>query len=163
MSAMPQALLYAAVTLAAFLGMEAFAWATHRWVMHGWGWVWHRSHHEPRAGWFEKNDLFAVVFAAPAVALFWLGAQPGLRWVWFAGLGVSLYGLMYAFVHDGLVHQRWPFRWVPKRGYLRRLVLAHKLHHAVATRHDAVSFGFLWAPDPQALKARLRASKAARS
>jgi len=33
-------------------------------VMHGWGWGWHRSHHEPRRGMFEKNDLFAVVGAA---------------------------------------------------------------------------------------------------
>ena len=30
--------------------MECVAWATHKYVMHGWGWGWHRSHHEPRRG-----------------------------------------------------------------------------------------------------------------
>jgi len=50
--------------VAAFTGMEAFAWFTHKYVMHGFLWVWHRSHHTPRTGMFELNDLFAVVFAA---------------------------------------------------------------------------------------------------
>jgi beta-carotene 3-hydroxylase len=34
---------------------------------------------------------------------------------------------------------------VPKRGYLKRLVRAHRLHHAVRTREDCISFGFLYA------------------
>jgi len=50
---------------AAFAGMEAFAWFTHKYVMHGFLWVWHESHHRPRTGMFELNDLFAVVFATP--------------------------------------------------------------------------------------------------
>jgi beta-carotene 3-hydroxylase len=158
---MPEVLLYAVVTVAAFVGMEGFAWAAHRYVMHGWGWGWHRSHHEPREGAFEKNDLYAVVFAVFATGLFWVGALPGLRWVWFLALGITLYGIMYAFVHDGLVHQRWPFTWFPKRGYFRRLVQAHKLHHATQGKEGAVSFGFLYAPDPQQLKERLRANKQA--
>jgi beta-carotene 3-hydroxylase len=156
---MAQFAFYALVTLVAFVAMEGFAWVMHRHVMHGWGWSWHRSHHEPRDGPFERNDLFAIVFAAPAVLLFWAGALPGLRWVWFAALGVTLYGLVYAFVHDALVHQRWGFRWVPQRGYLRRLVLAHRLHHAVQSKEGAVSFGFLFAPDPHRLKAMLNARK----
>lgn len=150
--------LYTLVTLIAFVGMEGFAWAMHRYVMHGWGWGWHQSHHEPRTGWFEANDLYAVVFAVIAVGLFWVGALPGLRWVWFVGLGVTLYGLMYAFVHDGLVHQRWPFQYMPKNGYALRLVQAHRLHHAVHGRDGAVSFGFLWAPDVRRLRAKLKAA-----
>lgn len=158
---MSEVVLYTFVTIAAFIGMEGFAWAAHRYVMHGWGWGWHRSHHEPRTGAFEANDLYAVVFAVFTTGLFWVGALPGLRWVWFLALGITLYGLTYAFVHDGLVHQRWPFRWFPKRGYLRRLVQAHKLHHATQGKAGAVSFGFLYAPDPHDLKAELRASKTA--
>jgi beta-carotene 3-hydroxylase len=155
---MAEVAFYVLVTLAAFLGMEAFAWATHKYVMHGWGWGWHQSHHEPRTGWFEKNDLYAVVFAVIATGLFWVGAQPGLRWVWFAALGITLYGLAYAFVHDGLVHQRWPFNYMPKNGYALRLVQAHRLHHAVHGRDGAVSFGFLWAPDVRRLRAKLKAT-----
>jgi beta-carotene 3-hydroxylase len=41
--------------------MEVFSIVAHKYVMHGFGWGWHRSHHEPRHGWFEKNDLFAVI------------------------------------------------------------------------------------------------------
>lgn len=149
-------LVYALLVTVAFLAMEGVAWTVHRYVMHSAaGWAWHRSHHEPSRG-FELNDLYAVVFAGPAVALFWIGAQPGLRWVWFLGLGVTLYGLMYAFVHDGLVHQRLGFRITPRRGYLKKLVQAHRLHHAVHTRDGAVSFGFLYAPDVRRLKARLK-------
>lgn len=147
---------HAAVTLAAFVGMEAFAWAVHRYVMHGPGWGWHRSHHEPTAGWFERNDLYAVVFAVIATGLFAVGAIPGWRWVWFVGLGMTLYGIMYFIVHDGLVHQRWPFRYVPKLGYAKRLVQAHRIHHATHGRDGAVSFGFLYAPDVRRLKAKLR-------
>ncbi len=46
------------VFLATLAGMEVFAWWAHKYVMHGWGWGWHKSHHEPRSGWFEKNDLY---------------------------------------------------------------------------------------------------------
>ncbi|KGJ13614.1 beta-carotene hydroxylase [Paracoccus sanguinis] len=150
------ALLIVVVTVA---GMEAVAYAVHRWVMHGpLGWGWHKSHHEAdHEGVFEKNDLYAVVFSVLAIALFALGS----RWwppLWWIAVGMSVYGVIYFVVHDGLVHQRWPFRVVPKRGYLRRLYQAHRLHHAVEGRDDCVSFGFVYAPPVDDLKARLRAS-----
>lgn len=153
---MPAALGYALLTLAAFAGMEALAWAVHRYVMHGPGWGWHRSHHEKGHGWWERNDLYAVVFAFIAAGLFIAGSLPGWRALWFVGLGATLYGVMYFIVHDGLVHGRWPFRVIPKHGYLKRLVQAHRLHHATHGRDGAVSFGFLYAPDVRQLKARLQ-------
>jgi beta-carotene 3-hydroxylase len=52
-----------------FLFMEGVAWFTHKYVMHGFMWVWHRSHHSARNGVFEKNDLFAFVFAIPSFLL----------------------------------------------------------------------------------------------
>ena len=156
-----------AIALLAFVGMEMFAWAMHRYVMHGpWGWGWHASHHEEPIGGgmlrrgFELNDLFAIVFAAPAILLFWVGALPGWSPVWWAACGVTAYGVMYGVVHDGLVHHRWPFRLTPRQGYAKRLVQAHRLHHAVLGREGAVSFGFLYAPDVRHLKARLKAGSA---
>ena len=140
------------------MGMEGVAWSVHRWVMHGpLGWRWHKSHHEERRGWFEKNDLYAVVFAGLSILLFMLGSR---AWpvLWWAGVGMAAYGLLYFVVHDGLVHRRWPFRFVPRRGYLRRLYQAHRLHHAVKGRDDCVSFGFAYAPRVDKLKARLQAS-----
>ncbi|MEL6530300.1 MAG: sterol desaturase family protein [Pseudomonadota bacterium] len=143
-----------AVVLGALIGMELFAWYAHKYIMHGWGWAWHRDHHEPHDGYFEKNDLFAVVFGTINAAMYIFGA---LYWdaLWWAALGVNLYGVIYAIIHDGLVHQRF-FRWVPKKGYAKRLVQAHKLHHATIGKEGGVSFGFVFARDPQILKAELK-------
>lgn len=140
-------------------GMEIAAALIHRYVMHGFGWGWHRSHHEPHHGRFELNDLYAVVFAAIAIALIAFGTRGAwpLQWI---GAGMTTYGLLYFIVHDGLVHKRWPFRYIPRRGYLKRLYLAHRLHHAVKTRERGLSFGFLYAPSPEKLKAELRSRQA---
>ncbi len=146
-----------AVALATAASMEAFAWWAHKYIMHEWGWGWHRSHHEPHDELLEKNDLYAVLFAGFAIALFTVGSfvHPLINAV---AWGITLYGLMYFIVHDGLVHQRWPFRYIPHRGYAKRLVQAHRLHHAVRGKADSVSFGFLYAPPIDRLHAQLRAS-----
>jgi beta-carotene 3-hydroxylase len=76
------------------------------------------------------------------------------------GLGVMFYGVIYTVVHDGLVHQRY-FKYVPRRGYAKRLVQAHKLHHATSGREGGVSFGFVLARDPAKLKADLKKQRGA--
>ncbi|MBF8778262.1 sterol desaturase family protein [Pseudomonas fulva] len=141
--------------LVSLAAMEAIAYLAHKYIMHGPGWGWHRSHHEPRQGWFEKNDLYAVVFAALAILLIALGTAGWhpLEWV---GAGMTAYGALYFVAHDGLVHHRWPFRLVPRRGYLKRLYQAHLMHHAVHGREGCVSFGFLYAPPIDRLRAQLR-------
>ena len=155
-----RALAWITVAVVAFVAMEGIAWLSHRYVMHGWGWAWHRSHHEPRAGWFERNDLYALVGVALSIALFLLAGQLRSPALQALAAGITAYGLVYGFVHDGLVHQRWPFRYVPRNAYLRRLVQAHRLHHAVHTRDGAVSYGFLVARDPRRLAAELKARRA---
>ena len=156
----------ALVVLATVLATELLAHAVHRYLMHGWGWGWHRSHHEPRAGRFERNDLYAIGFAAVAAGLMaWGGA--GRRAPYWMGVGMTVYGALYFVVHDWMTHQRWPWRRLPRSGYLKRLVQAHRLHHAVAGRDGGVSFGFLYAPPVRVLKAQLAAQgpvpRAARS
>lgn len=143
-----------AVVAAAVIGMEIFAWWAHKYIMHGWGWGWHRDHHEPHDRKLERNDLFAVVFAMIVIAMFMIGYAYA-DWLWWTAFGITIYGLIYTLVHDGLVHQRY-FRWVPKRGYAKRLVQAHKLHHATIGKEGGVSFGFLWASDPGKLKEQLK-------
>lgn len=154
-----------ALVLATVLAMEFVAWSSHKFVMHGFGWGWHRDHHEPHDRFWEKNDLYAVVGAGMSISMFAIGSplvmgaaawEPG-TWI---GLGVLLYGLIYTFIHDGLVHQRW-FRWVPKKGYAKRLVQAHKLHHATVGKEGGVSFGFVFARDPATLKRELREQRKA--
>ncbi len=136
--------------------MELVARYGHEHVMHRWGWGWHKSHHEARHGVFEKNDLYAVVFALPSIALIYFGTEYG-HWMLWVGVGMTAYGMLYFFMHDALVHERWPFRIVPKGRYLKRVVQAHRLHHAVHGQHGCVSFGFLYAEPVDVLKAKLKA------
>lgn len=151
------------IIVATVLAMEFVAWSSHKYIMHGFGWGWHRDHHEPHDGFFEKNDLYGVVGAVISISFFAIGSPlvmgesawwPGT----FIGLGVMVYGAIYTLIHDGIVHQRW-FRWVPKRGYAKRLVQAHKLHHATIGKEGGVSFGFIFARDPVVLKKELRVQR----
>lgn len=154
-----------ALVIAAVVGMEFVAWASHKYIMHGFGWAWHRDHHEPHDKVLEKNDLYAVFGALLSMSLFAVGSPLVLgdaAWApgtWL-GLGVLIYGIVYTLVHDGLVHQRY-FRWVPKRGYAKRLVQAHKLHHATIGKEGGVSFGFVLTRDPAVLKQELKTQREA--
>jgi len=142
------------VVLATVAVMEWVAWISHKYLMHGAAWGWHASHHAPRTGIFEKNDLFAIVFAGISILLIWFGTSGiwPLQWI---GAGMTLYGLLYFIAHDGLVHRRWPLGAVPRRGYLKRLYQAHRLHHANDAQDGGVLFGFLWAPSERRLRNEL--------
>lgn len=146
-----------ALLVATVIFMEGFAYAAHRWLMHGPGWFLHRSHHRPRHGNWEWNDLYAAIFAVPSILLvvggLHLGWWPGFAWI---GAGVAAYGAIYFGFHDVIVHRRMPTRYLPRSAYMKRIVQAHRLHHAVETRRGTVSFGFLWALDPADLKAELK-------
>ena len=49
---------------------------------------------------------------------------------------------------------------MPRKGYAKRLVQAHKLHHATIGKEGGVSFGFVVARDPAVLKRELKAQAA---
>lgn len=134
-----------ALFLVGFVGMEGVAYLTHKYVMHGPLWVLHESHHRPRSGRFELNDVFGVLFATPAIVLIYVGSH-GSSLLLPLGIGITAYGAVYVAFHDILVHRRVRHHWMPKRGYLRRLVRAHLIHHRTRTRDGAQSFGFLYAP-----------------
>ena len=139
------------------IAMEGFAYVVHRWVMHGPGWFLHASHHARRTGPFELNDLYAMIFAIPSILLLYGGVQrgwwPGTIWI---GAGIAAYGAIYFGFHDVIVHRRIGHRYVPRSRYMKRIVQAHRLHHAVETREGTVSFGFLCAPPAEVLRAELR-------
>jgi beta-carotene 3-hydroxylase len=119
----------AVVFVSAFVAMEAVSYSAHRWVMHGPAMAWHRSHHAPPRGRFERNDVFPVVFSLPAIALF-LSAASGLTpsWTWWAAAGVTAYGITYLVVHELAIHRRLDVR-VPDARYLRWLRNNHAVHH----------------------------------
>lgn len=132
--------------LGVFAGMELAAWLMHRYLMHGPLWVLHASHHRPRTGWFEANDLFGVFFAVPSIILIYYGTHgsPALLAV---GLGMTAYGAAYFGFHDVVVHRRMSHRYRPQSRYMQRIIRAHLIHHKTTTKQGAVSFGFLYAPD----------------
>jgi beta-carotene 3-hydroxylase len=144
---------------AGFAAMEAIAWAAHRFLMHGPLWPVHRSHHEPRSLGPQPNDLFGLLFAGVAVALFAAGAALAELVLWWGAAGVTFYGGVYALIHDGLIHGRFGLRPVHARGPLRRIVQAHRLHHAVRGKEGCVAFGLLWPGDVGAHVRRLRRAR----
>ena len=119
------------VAVASFASMEAVSYGTHRWVMHGVGRRWHRSHHVPATGGLERNDLFPVCFSAMGFGAFAAAAlvpAPTLFWV---GVGVTAYGAAYLFVHEVYIHRRVPVP-LPRWRYLEWLRRAHGAHHATS-------------------------------
>jgi beta-carotene 3-hydroxylase len=134
------------VLLAAFVGMEGVACLMHKLLMHGPLWVLHESHHVPRIGRFERNDLFGAFFSLPSIVLIYFGVRghPALLAV---GVGMTAYGFAYWLFHDVLVHRRVRLPIRPVGRYLQRIAYAHMVHHKTHTKHGAVSFGFLWAPE----------------
>ena len=141
-----QTLFYIGIILASVAFMEFMAWFTHKYVMHGFLWSWHEDHHKPHhenQGFFEKNDLFFLVFAVPSMCCYIIGATTPYFWVLFVGIGISIYGLIYFLIHDVYIHQR--FRWFRQLDstYSRAILRAHGAHHAKQTKEDCVSFGLL--------------------
>jgi len=143
---MLQVLQYIGITLAAVAGMEFVAWSAHKYLMHGVLWSWHEDHHKPHEneGFFEKNDRFFLVFAIPSATCYILGTLYAEYFsLFFVGVGISIYGLIYFLIHDVYIHQR--FKWFRQLDgkYSRAILRAHGAHHAKQTKEDCESFGLL--------------------
>ena len=131
------------------VGMEMWARWAHKTLWHDFvpGWALHRSHHEARTGPFEDNDVFAIVNAVPAMGLCLYGLlTPTLTGglCFGAGLGITLFGISYMFVHDGLVHRRFPVGPIAEVPYLKRVAIAHQLHHS--EKYNGVPWGLFLGP-----------------
>ncbi|XP_064945101.1 beta-carotene 3-hydroxylase 2, chloroplastic-like [Musa acuminata AAA Group] len=136
-----------ALSVGAAVGMEFWARWAHRALWHASLWHMHESHHRPRDGPFELNDVFAIINAVPAISLMAYGflnrgLLPGL--CFGAGLGITLFGMAYMFVHDGLVHRRFPVGPIANVPYFRRVAAAHQIHHM--DKFDGVPYGLFLGP-----------------
>ncbi|KAF5766804.1 putative beta-carotene 3-hydroxylase [Helianthus annuus] len=136
-----------ALSVGAAVGMEYWARWAHEALWHASLWHMHESHHKPREGPFELNDVFAIINAVPAIALlnygfFHKGIVPGL--CFGAGLGITVFGMAYMFVHDGLVHKRFQVGPIANVPYLRRVAAAHQLHHT--EKFNGVPYGLFLGP-----------------
>ena len=135
------------IVLSVFTLMEGATWLIHKYVMHGFLWKLHRDHHDhSNNGNLEKNDYFFIIFAVPAVVLMYWGSQQNFNYVFYIGLGITIYGMAYFFVHDIFIHQRIPFLKNTKNPYLLAIRRAHKQHHKHLDKEKGECFGFLWVP-----------------
>jgi beta-carotene 3-hydroxylase len=135
------------IVAATFLFWEFVAWFSHKYIMHGILWTWHKSHHTVHDDKLEKNDLFALVFSIPSIGIFYYFSQVVFNpYMLAVGTGILLYGIFYLVFHDIIVHQR--VKWRPKKRsrYLQRMVHAHYVHHAKHSKDGCEAFGFLYAP-----------------
>jgi beta-carotene 3-hydroxylase len=137
-------LVWIGLLVSTLVAMEGVAYLLHRYVMHGPLWVLHESHHRPRSGRFERNDLFGVFFALPSMALIYAGTH-GSPLLLAVGIGMTAYGMAYFAFHDVVVHRRVKNGYVPRSTYFKRIVRAHLVHHRTHTKEGATSFGFLYA------------------
>lgn len=144
--------------LLAYFFMEFVAWFTHKYVMHGFLWKWHKDHHindlkpeQKKTGahfiW-EKNDLFFLVFAIPAASLMISGFLAGIFPLVFISIGITLYGFTYFILHEIVYHRRMRIPLLQnKHGkYIRAIVRAHRAHHHPKNRSGFNSFGLLFFP-----------------
>lgn len=138
-------LIWFAVGVPVAVAMEPWAAVLHGRVWHGVLWCLHRSHHEP-TGRVEANDILSFTHAPVAIALILFGCLGEPGWVreaaFGAGLGMTAFGAAYVVVHDGLVHQRLPVRWLLRSAWLRRVANAHRVHH----RTGGPPFGLFLGP-----------------
>lgn len=145
------------IAIATFLFMEFVAWFTHKYVMHGFLWTWHRSHHKKHSHTLERNDLFALVFSIPSILLLVYFIENFNPYMIAVGVGIMAYGIFYMVFHDIIVHQR--IKWRPRKRskYLNRMINAHYIHHEKHTKEDGEAFGFLYAPKKYKVKQRQEA------
>jgi hypothetical protein len=95
----------------------------------------------------QANDLYAIINAVPAIALCLYGfLTPTMTGslCFGAGLGITLFGIAYMFVHDGLVHKRFPTGPIAELPYMKRVTVAHKLHHS--EKYNGVPWGLFLGP-----------------
>jgi beta-carotene 3-hydroxylase len=138
------AITFIIIMLSTALAMEFVAFLAHKYLMQSFLWSWHHDHHNPNEveGFFEKNDLFFLIFAIPSFFCYFFGSlyNPALFAI---GIGISIYGMIYFLIHDVYIHQR--FRWFRQLDskYSRAILRAHGAHHAKIEKEAGESFGLL--------------------
>ncbi len=132
------------IVLATFVLTEFSAWANHKYIMHGIMWYFHADHHKKdHKSWFERNDIFFLVYAIPSWLCIMFGMMHGYAWYTWVGFGIALYGLAYFLVHDIIIHQRFKLMKKSNNTYILALRRAHKMHHKHIGKEHGESFGML--------------------
>lgn len=134
----------ALIVMGTFLLWEFIAWFSHKYIMHGFLWNWHKSHHTVHHHSLERNDLFALIFSTPCIGILYYATLVNYNvYLISAGIGIFCYGAFYLIFHDIIVHQRIKWRLGKKSRYLQRIINAHYVHHSKHSKEGCEAFGFL--------------------
>lgn len=132
-----------------FLIMEPFTALSHRYIMHMFGWKWHKSHHDRIGQRFELNDLFPIVFSLLAIALFVIGmSHPIIRDI---AIGITVYGAVYFVVHEIVIHSRF-LKLKNDNLIYRYWRFSHNVHH----QFQGAPYGFIFPITPKSLKQKAK-------
>jgi len=95
---------------------------------------------------FERNDVFFLIYAVPSWLCIMLGSMFALWRVMHIGFGILAYGIAYFLVHEVFIHQR--FKWFKNSEtvYLKAIRRAHKIHHKHIGKEKGECFGMLIVP-----------------
>lgn len=147
-----------AIVIVSYLFMEFVAWSNHKYIMHGFLWKWHKDHHrkdhqhtlpeKTEDKRFEKNDLFFLVYAIPAIMLMITGFLFQLFPLVYISVGITLYGFTYFIIHDIIIHNRLRVSFLRKNSnfYIRAIIKAHTAHHCPKSKKDFHNYGLLVFP-----------------
>ena len=141
--------------IGAFGFMEFVAWSNHKYIMHGFLWSWHKDHHIndqkrgevnylPNNG-FEKNDIFFLIYAIPAILLMMFGFFFQINSFLAISFGITLYGLTYFTLHDVLIHHRFNISFLKENNnrFFKAVIKAHTAHHRPLNVIDFNNYGLL--------------------
>jgi beta-carotene 3-hydroxylase len=142
------AFFWAPVAIVTAVAMEPWAASLHDRLWHRMLWPIHRTHHAPRRGALEANDMLAAIHAPVAIALIVYGCLlPGKlagQVAFGLGVGMTVFAVAYVIIHDGVVHGRLPVRRLLASAYVRKVVRAHRAHHR--NELDGHPFGLFLGP-----------------
>ncbi|XP_020530176.1 beta-carotene hydroxylase 2, chloroplastic isoform X2 [Amborella trichopoda] len=116
------------------------------------GSVYYRFYWQMEGGDVPGAEMFGTFALALGAAV---GMEHWARWahraLWHSslwhmheGLGITIFGMAYMFVHDGLVHRRFPVGPIENVPYLKKVAAAHQLHHA--DNFNGVPYGLFLGP-----------------
>ncbi len=147
-----------ALLILAYFFMEFVAWSNHKYVMHGFLWNWHIDHHRKdnlqglplntEDKLLEKNDLFFLVYAIPAIILMIVGFSIQSMPMVFVSVGITLYGFTYFAIHDIIIHNRIKISFLQGKHnfFIEAIIKAHTAHHKPKNKQDFNNYGLLVFP-----------------
>ncbi len=112
--------LYIFIGLVAFFFMKFIAWSSHKYLMHGVLWKWHKYHHRldskkakmplnNEAKHFEKNDKFFNMYATLAIILLIVEFSFNIPILIALGIGITACGMTYFIIHDVIFMNVYPY------------------------------------------------------